>query len=198
MKWYKYDIRDMSENECNKWFSLMSEDKKQKVSRFHFDDDRKRSVAGEMLAKKAIAELCGVPAEEIIFGLEKNGKPYAENADVHFNISHSGNLVVCAVNDKPVGIDVEQIRNIELKVAKRVYTADELFYLFGFHPEEEDFSILPDEKMLLRFFELWTAKEAYLKYTGEGIASELKTLAVNSEKILREYCEEYVISIYKD
>ena len=198
MKWYKYDIRDMSENECNKWFSLMSEDKKQKVSRFHFDDDRKRSAIGEMVAKKAIAELCGVPAEEIIFGLEKNGKPYAENADVHFNISHSGNLVVCAVDDKPVGIDVEQIRNIELKVAKRVYTADELFYLFGFHPEEEDFSILPDEKMRLRFFELWTAKEAYLKYTGEGIASELKTLAVNSEKILREYCEDYVISIYKD
>lgn len=198
MKWYKYDIRDMSENECNKWFSLMSEDKKQKVSRFRFDDDKKRSVTGEMLAKKAVEEFCGMSAEDVILRAGENGKPYAENADVHFNISHSGNIVVCAVNDKPVGIDVEQIRNIELKVAKRVYTHDELFYLFGFHPADEDFYMVPDEKMRLRFFELWTAKEAYLKYTGEGILAELKTLEVNPEKILREYYEDYVISIYKD
>lgn len=198
MKWYKYDIRDMSENEYDKWFSLMNEDKKQKVSRFRFDDDKKRSAIGEMLAKKAVEEFCGMSVEDVILRAGENGKPYAENAGVHFNISHSGNLVVCAVNDKPVGIDVEQIRNIELKVAKRVYTHDELFYLFGFHPADEDFCMVPDEKMLLRFFELWTAKEAYLKYTGEGIASELKTLAVNSEKILREYHEDYVISIYKD
>ena len=198
MKWYKYDIRDMSETEYDKWFSLMSEDKKQKVSRFHFDDDKKRSVIGEMLAKKAVEEFCGVSAEDIILRAGENGKPYAENADVNFNISHSGNLVVCAVHDKPVGIDVEQIRNIELKVAKRVYTHNELFYLFGFNPAEEDFCLVPDEKMRLRFFELWTAKEAYLKYTGEGILAELKTLEVNPEKILREYYEDYVISIYKD
>ena len=198
MKWYKYDIRDMCETEYDKWFSLMSEDKKHKVSRFHFDDDKKRSAIGEMLAKKAVEEFCGVSAEDIILRAGENGKPYAENADVNFNISHSGNLVVCAVHDKPVGIDVEQIRNIELKVAKRVYTHNELFYLFGFNPAEEDFCLVPDEKMLLRFFELWTAKEAYLKYTGEGILAELKTLEVNPEKILREYYEDYVISIYKD
>ena len=198
MKWYKYDIRDLSESEYSKWFSLMNETKRRKVDRFHFEDDKKRSVAGEMLAKKAVAERCGMSAEDIILSAGENGKPYAENADVNFNISHSGNLVVCAVHDKPVGIDVEQLRSIELKVAKRVYTDDELFYLFGFHPAEEDFSSMPGEKMLRRFFDLWTAKEAYLKYTGEGIASELKTLTANSEKILREYYEDYVISVYKD
>lgn len=198
MKWYKYDIRDLSEIEYSKWFSLMSEDKKQKVSRFYFDDDKKRSVAGEMLAKKAVAERCGMSAEDIILSAGENGKPYAENADVNFNISHSGNIAVCAAHDKPLGIDVEQIRNIDLKIAKRVYTNDELYYLFGFCPTEDDFYISPDDGMLLRFFELWTAKEAYLKYTGAGITENLKTLSVNPEKIQKEYIDDYVITIYKD
>ena len=198
MKWYKYDIRDLSENEYNKWFSLMNESKRQKVDRFRFEDDKKRAVAGEMLARKAIALWCDVPAEEIIFGIGNNGKPFAENTEIQFNISHSGNIVVCAVDDRPVGIDVEQIRNIELKIAKRIYADDELFYLFGFHPSNDDFYTLPNAEMLLRFFELWTAKEAYLKYTGAGITENLKTLSVNPEKIQKEYIDDYVIAIYKD
>ncbi len=198
MKWYKYDIRYLSEKEYNKWFALMNEDKRQKVERFCFEDDKKRSVAGEMLAKKAVAEWLDVSAEEIVLCIGKNGKPFAENTKVQFNISHSGNLVVCAVDDKPVGIDVEQIRNIELKIAKRIYTDDELFYLFGFCPSDDDFKSSPDDGMLLRFFELWTAKEAYLKYTGAGITENLKTLSVDSEKIQKEYIDDYVIAIYKD
>lgn len=198
MKWYKYDIRDFSKIEYEKWLSLMNEDKRGKVERFYFDDDKKRSVAGEMLAKKAIAEWCGVLAEEIMFSLDKNGKPFAENLNAEFNISHSGNLVVCAVDDNPVGIDVEQIRIIDLKIAKRIYTDEELYYLFGFSPSDDDFYVLPDEGMLQRFFELWTAKEANLKYTGAGITENLKTLSVNSEKIQKEYIDDYVITIYKD
>lgn len=198
MKWYKYDIRDLSEAEYSKWFFLMNEEKQRKVNRFRFEDDKKRTVAGEMLARKAIAGWCNISAEEIVFGTHENGKPFAEHFDVEFNISHSGNIVVCAVDDKPIGIDVEQIRPVNLKIAKRIYTQDELFYLFGFNPAEADFSISPDNEMLKRFFELWTAKEANLKYIGTGITDNLKTLSVNSEKTEKEFFEDYVITIYKD
>lgn len=198
MKWYKYDIRDLSENEYNKWFSLMNEEKQKKVNRFHFDDDKKRTVAGEMLARKAIAVWCDVSAEEITFGKNENGKPFAENLNAQFNISHSGNIVVCAVDDNPIGIDIEQIRPVKLKVAKRIYTKNELHYLFGFDPSEDDFSIVPDDEMLIRFFELWTAKEAYLKYTGTGITDNLNSLSVNNEKTEKEFFEDYVITVYRD
>lgn len=67
MKWYKYDIRNLSAAEYDKWYSLMNEDKKRRVDRFRFGDDKKRTVAGEMLACKAIAEWCGVPEENIVF-----------------------------------------------------------------------------------------------------------------------------------
>lgn len=169
MKWYKYDIRDLTVPEYNKWYSLMSTDKQQRVDRFRFVDDKKRTVAGEMLARKAIAEWCIVAPEGIVFSIKEHGKPYAKDWAVEFNISHSGDMVVCAVDDKPVGIDIEQVRPIDLTVAKRICSDEELLYLFGHTPVEQDFSYTTNTEILTRFFEIWTKKEAYGKCIGNGI-----------------------------
>ena len=67
MKWYKYDIRELTDKEYYKWYSLMSVEKQHRVDRFRFEDDKKRTVAGEMLARKAISEWCSVNAEDVIF-----------------------------------------------------------------------------------------------------------------------------------
>ena len=173
MKWYKYDIRDLTDTEYNKWYSLMSNDKQCRVDRFRFVYDKKRTVAGEMLARKAISEWCGVTPESIAFGIKEHGKPYAKDLAVEFNISHSGDMVVCAVDDKPVGIDIEQIRPIDLTVAKRICTDEELLYLLGHTPTDQDFTYTTNTEILTRFFELWTAKEAYGKYIGEGLFSKV-------------------------
>ncbi len=78
MKWYQYDIRDLSELEYRKWYSLMSDSKKKRVDRFRFEDDKKRTVVGEMLARKALAEWCKVAVEDIIFDTTEYGKPFAK------------------------------------------------------------------------------------------------------------------------
>ena len=155
----------------------MSEEKQEKVNRFYFDDDRKRTVAGEMLARKAVAKRCGVSEDSIVFVKGENGKPFAENLDVQFNISHSENMVVCVVDDNPIGIDIEKIRQIDLKIAKRVYTQDEINYLYGGE----------ESATLERFFELWTAKEAYFKWRGTGITN---FKSINVQDILT-HCEQY-------
>lgn len=164
MKWYKYDIRDLTDEEYAYWYSLMNADKQRRVDRFRVIEDKKRTVAGEMLARKAIAEWCGIEPESIIFAIGEHGKPYAIDLEVEFNISHSGNLAVCAVDDQPVGIDVELIRPIDLFVAKRVCTDEELLYIFRHKPTEADFVYTEDEEILERFFEVWTKKEAIFKY----------------------------------
>ena len=194
MKWYKYDIRDLTDAEYNKWYSLMNEDKQQRVDRLRFDDDKKRTVAGEMLARKAISEWCDVAPENITFGIKEHGKPYAKDLAVEFNISHSGDMVVCAVDDKPIGIDIEQIRPIDLTVAKRICTDKELLYIFGHTPTGNDFTYTTDAKILTRFFELWTAKEAYGKCQGKGI----KNLKVDTNRITVQLIAlaNYMISIY--
>ena len=188
----------MDKSEYDKWFFLMNEEKQERVNRFRLDDDKKRTVAGEMLARKAITELCGVAEEEIVFGKTEKGKPFAENVDVHFNVSHSGNFVVCAADKKSIGVDIEEIRPVKLTVAKRVYTTDELVYLFGYTPTDDDFNKTPDSQMLVRFFELWTAKEAYLKYTGTGIVDNLNKMSVNRNNIHCEISDDYIFSVYTE
>lgn len=193
MKWYKCDIRDLTDEEYTYWYSLMNADKKKRVDRFRFFDDQKRTVAGEMLARKAIAEWCSVQPYIIEFAIGEHGKPFAVGLDVEFNISHSGYMVVCVVNDNPVGIDIEQMRSIDLIVAKRICTDEELLYLFGHIPTAEDFVYTIEAAILKRFFELWTAKEAYVKCFDNGLKN-LKTTVLN-QLIHNFYIEDYIIAI---
>lgn len=193
MKWYKYDIRDLTDEEYTYWYSLMNVDKKKRVDRYRFFDDKKRTVAGEMLARQAVAEWCSIAPESITFAIGEYGKPYTENLDVEFNISHSGDMVVCVVDDNPVGIDIEQIRSIDLTVAKRICTDEELLYLFGHTPTWEDIVYTTNVTVLKRFFELWTKKEAFVKCLGNGVES-IKTNIQN--KFVQSFVvENYIISI---
>lgn len=85
------------------------------------------------------------------------GKPYIEGNPIHFSLSHSGNLMVCAVGKKEIGIDVQHIRHARtIEVAQRFFS-----------PEESDYVNLNGEE---GFFELWSRKEAFVKYIGEGIS----------------------------
>ncbi len=182
MIWDKFDIRELSEGEYQKWYSLMSEEKQKRVDRFRFTDDKKRTVAGEMLAKTMLAKWCYISPESIVFDRGKHGKPFAVGLDVHFNISHSGNMVVCAVNDKPVGIDIEQIRDYKSDVAKRVCSETELnLILQSDNPADE-------------FTRIWTAKEAYTKYLGIGLGN-MDFKSIPSNKAEQYKIEGYWISI---
>ena len=193
MKWYKYDIRNLSDEEYEKWYSLMGEDKQKRVDRFRFSEDKKRTIAGEMLARIGISEWCGKAPEDIVFLAHKKGKPYASGLKVEFNVSHSENMVVCAISDKPIGIDVEKLRPVDLKIAKRICTEEELEYLFGHPAEEGDFKVTNDPLLILRFFKLWTAKEAYGKLLGTGLA--VMNLPAKTDAISDIIDDEYFVSI---
>lgn len=183
MKWYSYNICDLTQEEYNKYFEQMSQDKKERVLRMAHDDDKKRTVAGEALARRAISEWCNVPEESICFKKHQNGKPFVCGLNAEFNISHSGDMVVCAVSDKPVGIDIERIRQVNLNLAKRICTEEELNYIFSSESEQS-----------MRFFKIWTTKEAYAKYTGEGISQISRSIA-NDVLITQPEIEGYFITI---
>ena len=198
MEWFKFNINNLSFVDYEKWFALMTEDKKERINKMRFKDDKKRSVIGEMLAKKAISDISGIPVENIILKTTPNEKPYIENSVIHFNISHCEDWVVCAIHNKPIGVDIEKIRPVNLKIAKRFFTADEQNYVFSGIPKEEDFDKTADSDMLKRFFEVWTGKEAYLKYKGTGITDSLNTLSVNENNLKTEYFDDYVVRIYTE
>ena len=85
------------------------------------------------------------------------GRPYWENSSWHFSISHTKNMVACALSDSPVGLDCETIRSVDPKVLKRILGKGEREWV----QSQAD----PN----LAFLQIWTMKEAYGKYTGKGL-----------------------------
>lgn len=195
MKWYKFDIRDLSQEEYEKWYSLMAVEKKHRIDRFQFLDDKKRTVAGEMLARKAIAEWCHVSEEEILFDKLEYGKPFAIGLDVEFNISHSVDMVVCVVDSQPVGIDIEQIRPIDMKVIQRICTECEIAYVLGDNLNENSFCKITNNSVLSRFFKVWTLKEAYGKLMGIGITESLVGDVSSMCNVTRYMLDGYIVTI---
>ena len=165
MIWKYYRISDLTWSDYLYWFSLMSKEKRQRVNNFRFSDDRKRTVVGEMLARQEISDWCSISPESIRFQIGEFGKPYAVDLPVEFNISHSGDIVVCAIHDKPIGIDIEKIQQVSRGIVHSVCNKNEYSYVVG--SDEINDTYTPSQ--LERFFKVWTYKEAYLKMIGRGI-----------------------------
>lgn len=95
------------------------------------------------------------------------GKPYfPAHPDYHFNLSHSGRFSLCALDDQPVGADIELIRPHHPKLAQRICSEEELVWL----ERQSD--------RLSALCQLWTAKEARAKYHGTGLTAPLRSIRV--------------------
>ncbi|MBQ7922906.1 MAG: 4'-phosphopantetheinyl transferase superfamily protein [Clostridia bacterium] len=129
--------------------------------------DRKQS---RLLLHKALFRYTGIDNWKI--GTEPLGKPFAippvsSAPDVHFSLSHSGTFWIIALDDHPLGLDIQQHKGpCTLSLAKRY-----------FHPEEIAFWQKNGEKSDV-FYDIWCAKESYVKYTGEGITRNLAGFSV--------------------
>lgn len=162
MKIYSLNLNNVSETELYKWFEEMSKSRKEDVLRLKNDSKRASKIAADHICRKAISEFCGIDTNEIVFEKGEFGKPFAAGLDVHFSISHSQDLVICAVSEKEIGIDVEKIRDIRLDAVKRFACETEIEYIAD-NTE--------------RFFEIWTLKEAYFKCIGTGLGSDIKKVS---------------------
>ncbi len=91
----------------------------------------------------------------------RNPKPFLANCPYQFNLSHSGDYLVLAVGDVPIGVDIEKITRVRPKVMERYFSDSE------------------KEKVAKEgadaFYEIWTKKESYIKYTGNGLKDLEKT-----------------------
>ncbi len=172
MKLYSFDIKEFTDELFLSAYKGLCDDKKTSIDRCKVDRVKKLRVAGDMLLKKALKEK-GVTD----FELYKNskGKPYIKNSPYYFNISHSGDIAICGISDTEIGVDIEEIRKVNLKTTTRFATEREKVYIFGKTPSDEDFKTdLYD--VYERFFEIWTLKEAYFKKLGSGISTDLKSV----------------------
>lgn len=88
----------------------------------------------------------------------EGGKPwFPARPDLHFNLSHSGDLVLCGVGDVPLGVDVEPICVRRDSLSRHTLSPREYAWFEARGSRWED------------YYTLWTMKESRCKYTGRGL-----------------------------
>ncbi|PFJ85217.1 4'-phosphopantetheinyl transferase family protein [Bacillus cereus] len=153
--------------------NLVSNEKKERMKRLLNSCDVNRTLIGDLLIRSLICQKYKINNEEIRFKYNEYGKPFVENfSDFHFNLSHSGEWVVCTTANFNVGIDIEKVSEIEaLKLAKEFFSADEFY----------DISNMNSDEQISYFYDLWTLKESYIKTIGKGLYTQLNSFSIKKE-----------------
>ena len=127
------------------------------------------SEMGGRLLEYAVSRLYRIGVPELSRDKGEHGKPcFRIHPEIRFNISHSEDLVICAVSDFEIGIDIQEKSRMNTdRIAKKVMSsAEHKKYLES--SERQDF-----------FYRVWVMKESYVKWTGDGITRELHSLPMN-------------------
>ena len=146
------------------------------------------SARGIGLLMYALAKRYGIRREDCVLAKAEHGKPYIQNyPDIHFNISNSGCYIVLAVSPHRVGIDIQEKRVTDIdKLGKRVFSVDD-YRKFLASEDRQD-----------RFFREWVRKEAYVKWTGEGLLRSLRDLPMDGWSQFIYVDGEYFCAIQSD
>ena len=94
-------------------YELLTPEEANRADRFHFDKDRHLFVVGRATLRAVVGYLLSKAPKEVRIVTNDTGKPFLSTGELHFNLSHSANIVLLALClEHPVGVDVERIKPI--------------------------------------------------------------------------------------
>ncbi len=135
--------------------ALLPRWRRRRLERLRYAPAREASL-GAGLLWRYVMERHGVQSEEPVRFLMAGKPVFAQRDDLHFSLSHSGPYAMCAISDRRVGVDVQQIKPVHLSVARR------------FHFKERDWlAEQPHDQQQKAFFHIWTRKEAWVKAVSQ-------------------------------
>lgn len=190
----------ISEEKLKIFETYLTSERVSKLKKFKFKEDYLRSLYGEILVRYLVNKKFFISNSQIKINYSKYGKPYIENLkNFQFNISHSGDWVVCAYGKENIGVDIEKIETAYLNISEMYFSKSEHKMLCEKSKNEQN----------VYFYQLWTLKESYLKYMGKGLSVSLNSFSIieNNEKfyikglennvILKQYKfnNDYIISV---
>ncbi len=156
----------------------MSPRRLEKISRLKKDEAKKQSIGAELLLNRAVSIAAPEIKRPVIWETDENGKLYIPDSNIYVNLSHSGKYAVCAVSDKPIGIDIQLCDKADMEIAKRFFAPDEVEYLENGGD----------------FFEIWVKKESFIKAVGMGLGMSLKSFSVMDN--VKYNGAEYTFTMY--
>ncbi len=164
----------ITENDTDNRDDILSLYRQKKVANIRNIKNKRLSILAEMLLLYGMDKLnikCNYPLE---FTNNEFGKPYITGMEnFYFNLSHSGDMAVCAISDTPVGVDVE-------KITRDCGVAIDRYFL----PSEIEISKGRGTSYI------WTRKEAVAKANGRGIGVGIDKIDTSGDIITLDG-EEY-------
>ena len=176
-------------------FLLLDEQKANAEKYLHLEDQLSYRYRHHLI-NTIISTITKKNISEINYQFNAFGKPFITSLPFHFNISHTENSIAICIGPKPMGIDIEMIRNT---------TLFEPVAVSHYHPNERTFLLANDNDET--FLSIWTRKEALLKATGTGLDDELSKYDCTREyetagalrySLLTYHCEDTLISLARE
>lgn len=142
-------------------FLTVKEKEQERINRFLRWQDAWSTLIGKVLIRAILYHQYQIENELIIFDTNSYGKPDLRNGeDFQFEISHSDGWVVCVIDKQSIGIDIEQIKEVNTDIVKRFFSHDEYNVLMSKKKEHR----------IPYFYDLWTLKESYVEAEGRCLS----------------------------
>jgi len=140
------------------------------ASKLRFTSDQQLHVFAWLLLRKQLSVL-GYKESDLLKGLQRTAqnKPVLSGFDWKFNLSHSGQRVMCALAQTEIGADIEQVRPVDFKGLSRVMN------------DTQWEQISNHDTPMIKFFEYWTIKESVIKADGRGLSMNLKKMQITAQ-----------------
>lgn len=167
-------LSTVSPERLARWQNWLAADKRSRIARLP-GDKRLQSLCGDGLAREMLGELLQIAPEKIEFTMTKKGKPLVDGA--FFSISHSGDLVGCAVDLRPVGLDIEQIRPVPPHLGRALQAEWQT-------PKE--------------FWRAWAVREAAVKCRGDGLGTWRSVQISDGRCLFPEVTEGYAAAVFQE
>ena len=169
-KIFAMDVSKLSDKKLfDKYYALQREKRREQIDRMRFDNGKRLSLGAGVVVEKALT-YAGCADEEI--RVTKKGKPYVDGCC--FNLSHTGEVAVCAVSGEEVGIDIEKPRKFDDALIKKAFTKNEIELA-------RNADSTPEEV----YTKLWTVKESVMKWLGEGLSLMPEFIEVDISDTIR-------------
>jgi len=149
-------------------YNSLSRWRKERIDRLKTGRSRLLSLGAGILFDEAMRKR-GLDPDRLVIAASANGRPFLpDHPDIHFSLSHSGNMAMCAVSEKNVGCDIQIIDERRLSAAQKAFSAE----------ETEIFEKLDKTGRTAFFYRVWVLKESLAKADGRGLAFPMKTVSV--------------------
>lgn len=161
-------------------FSILSAEEKARALRFSFNKDSQAFILRRFVMRVILAKYLNIRPNEICYSYTENGKPYLTNTSIpmhfNFNLSSSNNMIALLISKKSnVGVDIEYM--------DKQFPFYDVIKTVCSEQEQAVLAQMPRLIQFRKFWQLWTAKEAYLKAIGIGLMLEPKHIQFSAASI---------------